>query len=165
MTKTHLLGAVLPEFTEVLDSYGITETEISDEVKMCLGFLSRYLIREEEYGQIDAARQTQTVLFFNMMDAIPERQRVVLNDFLQFTVLSIGMVIGSIFVIQNIGWSRLFETPPGITDGTWMNPLAEGSGFGMIYVIFMVVLSNQLVGAVSPSDRFLLVRVWIPLPF
>lgn len=66
---------------------------------------------------------------------------VVLNDFLQFTVLSIGMVIGSIFVIQNIGWDRLFETPATITDGSWMNPLAEGSGFGMIYVIFMVVLS------------------------
>ena len=66
---------------------------------------------------------------------------VVLNDFLQFFVLSIGMLIGSIFVIKEIGWSQLFEIP-ATTDGVgWFNPVAEGSGFGGIYVMFMVVLS------------------------
>ena len=66
---------------------------------------------------------------------------VVLNDFLQFFVLSIGMLIGSIYVIKEIGWSQLFEIPANTDAASWFNPVAEGSGFGMVYVIFMVVLS------------------------
>ena len=66
---------------------------------------------------------------------------VVLNDFLQFIVLSIGMVIGSIFAIKAIGWDSLFKSPPSVDGTSWFNPVAEGSGFGTIYVIFMVVLT------------------------
>jgi SSS family solute:Na+ symporter len=66
---------------------------------------------------------------------------VVLNDFMQFAVLSIGMLIGSYFVITKIGWSNLFKAPEIVDKTAWFNPLAEGSGFGSIYVIFMVVLT------------------------
>ncbi|MCK4759883.1 MAG: hypothetical protein KAT69_07520, partial [Candidatus Aminicenantes bacterium] len=66
---------------------------------------------------------------------------VVLNDFLQFVVLSIGMLVGSYFVIQKIGWSNLFKAPDVVDKASWFNPVAEGSGFGSIYVIFMVVLT------------------------
>jgi SSS family solute:Na+ symporter len=66
---------------------------------------------------------------------------VVLNDFMQFIVLSIGMLIGSYFAIQKIGWSELFQAPATVNSDAWFNPVAEGSGFGAIYVIFMVVLT------------------------
>jgi SSS family solute:Na+ symporter len=66
---------------------------------------------------------------------------VVLNDFMQFAVLSIGMLIGSYFVITKIGWDNLFKAPETVDKMAWFNPLAEGSGFGSIYVIFMVVLT------------------------
>jgi SSS family solute:Na+ symporter len=66
---------------------------------------------------------------------------VVLNDFLQFFVLSIGMLIGSYFAISKIGWSNLFKAPDVVDQASWFNPVAEGSGFGPIYVIFMVVLT------------------------
>ena len=66
---------------------------------------------------------------------------VVINDFVQFVVLSIGMLIGSYFVIKKIGWATLFAPPPEVNQAAWFNPMAEGSGFGSIYVIFMVVLS------------------------
>jgi SSS family solute:Na+ symporter len=66
---------------------------------------------------------------------------VVLNDFLQFIVLSIGMIIVSIFAIKAIGWDNLFKIPETADKATWFNPVAEGSGFGTIYVIFMVVLT------------------------
>lgn len=66
---------------------------------------------------------------------------VVLNDFLQFIVLSIGMIIGSYFAITKIGWDNLFSAPATVDKTSWFNPVAEGSGFGMIYVIFMVVLT------------------------
>jgi len=66
---------------------------------------------------------------------------VVLNDFLQFIVLSIGMLIGSYFAITKIGWGNLFKAPETVDQASWFNPVAEGSGFGSIYVIFMVVLT------------------------
>jgi SSS family solute:Na+ symporter len=66
---------------------------------------------------------------------------VVLNDFLQFFVLSIGMLIGSYFAISKIGWSNLFKAPAAADQASWFNPVAEGSEFGTIYVIFMVVLT------------------------
>ncbi len=66
---------------------------------------------------------------------------VVLNDFLQFIVLSVGMLLGSFFIIDRIGWTELFTAPGNVDPGTWFNPVAEGSGFGPIYIIFMVVLS------------------------
>ena len=66
---------------------------------------------------------------------------VVLNDFMQFVVLSIGMIIGSYFAISKIGWDNLFKAPDTMDKIAWFNPVAEGSDFGMIYVIFMVVLT------------------------
>jgi SSS family solute:Na+ symporter len=66
---------------------------------------------------------------------------VVINDFVQFVVLSIGMLIGSFFIIHKMGWKTLFEAPANVNPAAWFNPVAEGSGFGSIYVIFMVVLS------------------------
>ena len=66
---------------------------------------------------------------------------VVLNDFMQFIVLSIGMLIGSYFAIDAIGWDKLFEIPATVDNISWFSPIAEGSGFGTIYVFFMVVVS------------------------
>jgi SSS family solute:Na+ symporter len=66
---------------------------------------------------------------------------VVLNDFLQFVVLSIGMLIGSYFAVKAIGLNNLFKAPAAADANSWFNPLAEGSGFGSIYVLFMVVLT------------------------
>jgi SSS family solute:Na+ symporter len=66
---------------------------------------------------------------------------VVLNDFLQFVVLSIGLIIGSYFAIRSIGWDNLFTIPATANNSSWFNPIAEGSGFGMLYVFFMVVLT------------------------
>ena len=66
---------------------------------------------------------------------------VVLNDFMQFVVLSIGMLIGSVFAISKIGWDNLFKAPATVDQTAWFNPMSEGSGFGSIYVIFMVVLT------------------------
>jgi len=66
---------------------------------------------------------------------------VVLNDFLQFIVLSISMIFGSYFIISKIGWGNLFKAPATVDQASWFNPVAEGSDFGMIYVIFMVALT------------------------
>lgn len=78
------------------------------------------------------------VLIYTVMGGMVS---VVLNDFMQFIVLSIGMLIGSYYAIAKIGWDNLFKAPNTVDNISWFNPVAEGSGFGMIYVIFMVVLT------------------------
>jgi len=78
------------------------------------------------------------VLIYTVMGGMVS---VVLNDFMQFIVLSIGMLIGSYYAITKIGWDNLFKAPNTVDNISWFNPVAEGSGFGMIYVIFMVVLT------------------------
>ncbi len=66
---------------------------------------------------------------------------VVLNDFMQFVVLSIGMLIGSAFAISRIGWENLFKVPATVDGASWFNPVSQGSGFGSLYVVFMVILT------------------------
>ncbi len=78
------------------------------------------------------------VLIYTVMGGMVS---VVLNDFLQFVVLSIGMLVGTFFIIEKVGWAKLFEVPSTADAAAWLNPFAEGSGFGAMYVIFMVVLS------------------------
>lgn len=65
---------------------------------------------------------------------------VVLNDFLQFIVLSLGLLAGSYFAVQAVGWDNLFQIPKD-QGAQWFNPVAEGSDFGALYVLFMVILN------------------------
>ena len=64
-----------------------------------------------------------------------------INDYIQFVVLSFGIIIASILVIKEIGWSNLFVIPEGAPSTFSFNPVSEASGFGPIYVIFMVMVS------------------------
>jgi len=66
---------------------------------------------------------------------------LVINDFIQYVVLSLGLLVGSIFVIKEIGWSTLFTIPENASKTFVFNPVSEQSGFGTIYVVFMVMVS------------------------
>lgn len=78
------------------------------------------------------------VLIYTVMGGMVS---VVLNDFMQFVVLSIGMLVGSAYAISHIGWANLFKAPSAVEAASWFNPMREGSGFGSLYVIFMVILT------------------------
>ena len=83
-TKMHLLSSVLPQFSEELDRYGIKRDDVSDEFVMRLGFIARHLVRKDKYDKREDNGELlkHKILFFNMMDSIPERQRVMLNELL-----------------------------------------------------------------------------------
>lgn len=82
MARMHLLDTILPRLTAEFDRYGISKEDISHEFRLCLGFLLRHLLPEEEYTRSRDNPQAQQVLFFNFMDTIPERQRALLNEIL-----------------------------------------------------------------------------------
>ncbi len=85
MTKMHLLTSLLPKFEALMDRYGIKREEAGQEFLMSLGFIARYLMEEKEYNAFNEEErqaQAQKLLFFHLMDAVPERQRVMLNELL-----------------------------------------------------------------------------------
>ncbi|MCK5581087.1 MAG: AAA family ATPase [Candidatus Omnitrophica bacterium] len=85
MTRMQILSAILPKFEAQLDRYGVKQEDLSDEFVMSLGFLVRHLMLQKDYDELkeeQRSEQVQKVLFFHLMDAIPERQRVLLNELL-----------------------------------------------------------------------------------
>jgi len=103
---------------------------------------ARFMMGVTGYGN-EAAELFMSVMLIMVLvyTVLGGMVSVVINDFIQFIVLSIGMLIGSYFIIDTIGWGNLFDIPLTIDADSWFNPLAEGSELGPIYVIFMVVLS------------------------
>ncbi len=73
---------------------------------------------------------------------------VILTDYIQFVVLSFGIILASGFAIARLGWSTILETVLTIHGHAGFDPLAEGGGFGISYVIWMVFTSGLVSCAV-----------------
>ena len=63
---------------------------------------------------------------------------VVITDYIQFVVLSFGILVTGWLAIQHVGWDNIFETVDTHFEGdSGFNPLNEDSGFGLEYVLWM----------------------------
>ena len=65
---------------------------------------------------------------------------VVLTDYLQFVVLSVGLLVATVLAINQLGWNEVFVSVESIMGDKGFNPVAEGSGFGWSYVFWMATL-------------------------
>ncbi|MBU1726912.1 MAG: hypothetical protein KJ880_04720, partial [Candidatus Omnitrophica bacterium] len=79
--RMQLLASILPCFARELNDYGFDEQEISAPFKLCLGLLLSHMKTRQELDAL-TERPAEEILFFELMDAIPERQRVALNEIL-----------------------------------------------------------------------------------
>ena len=104
---------------------------------------ARFMMGITGYGSLAGLKIFMSVMLIMVLvyTVLGGMVSVVVNDFVQFVVLSVGMLIGSFYVIKAIGWGPLFEIPATADRATWFNPIGEGSGFGMMYVLFMVILT------------------------
>ena len=76
---------------------------------------------------------------------------VVITDYVQFVVLSMGLLIGTFLAIGRLGWSSIFETVAAEMGEAGFNPLVADGAFGGEYVIWMAMLG--LVGcAIWPTS-------------
>ena len=76
---------------------------------------------------------------------------VIITDYVQFVVLSLGLLIATFLAIGRLGWSSIFDTVAAEMGEAGFNPLAEGGAFGGEYVIWMAMLG--LVGcAIWPTS-------------
>jgi len=61
---------------------------------------------------------------------------VIITDYIQFVVLSVGIVLTTFWGIQQLGWNNIFETIVQEKQEAGFNPFMEGE-FGTEYVVWM----------------------------
>jgi SSS family solute:Na+ symporter len=65
---------------------------------------------------------------------------VVFTDYLQFAVMSVGLIITSILLLGHFGWNNVMDTVYQIKGEAGFNPLMPESGLGGSYLIWMLFL-------------------------
>jgi len=65
---------------------------------------------------------------------------VVFTDYLQFVVMSLGLVVTSILLMIHFGWSNIVDTVGQIKGEAGFNPLMADSGIGPSYLVWMFFL-------------------------
>ncbi|MBN1803689.1 MAG: sodium:solute symporter family protein [Sedimentisphaerales bacterium] len=64
---------------------------------------------------------------------------VVVLDYIQFVVLSFGLLIASLLSIKYLGWNNIIETVSSLKGRAGFDPF-HGEGFGVPYVVWMFFL-------------------------
>ena len=65
---------------------------------------------------------------------------VVITDYIQFVILSIGLLVAGWLAIKSVGWDNLFETVRTHKGEAGFNPVAADSSFGFEYIAWMFFL-------------------------
>ncbi|MDF1814438.1 MAG: sodium:solute symporter family protein [Verrucomicrobiales bacterium] len=76
---------------------------------------------------------------------------VILTDYIQFVVLSVGVLMVTFLAIGKLGWENIFLVVQDTMGEAGFNPVAEGSNFGWSYVIWMVISAGLVGAAVWPT--------------
>lgn len=73
---------------------------------------------------------------------------VVITDYMQFVVLSFGVILTCGIAIFKLGWTPILETVMTIHGEAGFNPMLEGSGFGPSYIMWMLFTAGLVSCAV-----------------
>ena len=76
---------------------------------------------------------------------------VILTDYLQFVVLSFGLLLGTGIAIWNLGWNEIFNVVEQQLGPAGFDPTIEGAGFGWSYVFWMVITAGLVGSAIWPT--------------
>ncbi len=88
------------------------------------------------------------VLFYTLMGGMVS---VVVTDFIQFILLSISLGVFAFILFQGIGWDQLISVWESHHGLVGFNPLSSMSGFGVSYVLWMVVTAGLVSIAIWPT--------------
>lgn len=76
---------------------------------------------------------------------------VILTDYVQFVILSFGILLTTVLAITKLGWGTIFETTQTVLGDAGFNPMVEESGFGWSYVLWMFVTAGLVGCAIWPT--------------
>ncbi len=75
---------------------------------------------------------------------------VVITDYIQFVVLSFGMIFMCLFCVSHFGWESIVETVKQVHGPAGFDPLHQ-AGFGLSYVVWMILTFGLISCAVWPT--------------
>lgn len=75
---------------------------------------------------------------------------VVITDYIQFVVLSVGLLLTAYFVSTSLGWEHIVDTVHTVHEEPGFNPFDTG-GMGLSYVLWMLFLFGIVSSAVWPT--------------
>ncbi|MDP6777473.1 MAG: sodium:solute symporter family protein, partial [Candidatus Latescibacteria bacterium] len=73
---------------------------------------------------------------------------VVITDYVQFVVLSFGIIFACGMAVHTLGWSHIVDTVRVIHGEAGFNPMHEGTGFGPSYMVWMIFTAGIVSSAV-----------------
>jgi SSS family solute:Na+ symporter len=76
---------------------------------------------------------------------------VVLTDYIQFVVLSFGLLMATVIALWSLGWQNIFATVHRELGAAGFDPTVEGAGFGWEYICWMVITAGLIGSAVWPT--------------
>ncbi|HUT23761.1 MAG TPA: hypothetical protein VM492_05415, partial [Sumerlaeia bacterium] len=76
---------------------------------------------------------------------------VIITDYLQFVVLSFGVLIVTGLCILNLGWDNIFNTIAAEMGEKGFDPLDPAGGFGVEYVLWMLFTAGLVGSALWPT--------------
>lgn len=65
---------------------------------------------------------------------------VVFTDYLQFSIMAIGMVMGSVLLMSHYGWGAVADKVVALKGEAGINPLVAENGMGLTYMVWMLFL-------------------------
>lgn len=72
---------------------------------------------------------------------------VVITDYIQFVVLSLGMLLACGLAVRTVGWSTIVETLQEVHGEAGFNPL-HSEGFGPTYILWQILIAGLVSCAV-----------------
>ncbi len=88
------------------------------------------------------------ILFYTCMGGM---WSVIMTDFLQFVVLSIGLLLMVGLSIYTIGWNTIFDTILSLKGTAGFDPFSTQGDFGPSYVLWMMFTAGLVSCAVWPT--------------
>ncbi|MBN2475722.1 MAG: sodium:solute symporter family protein [Pirellulales bacterium] len=84
------------------------------------------------------------VLFYTILGGMVS---VVITDYIQFVVLSLGMLLSCFLAVRYLGWSQIVETVKTVHGDAGFNPL-NAKGFGPSYIVWQIFVAGLVSCAV-----------------
>ena len=138
--KTQILGGVMMAFGGILNM-GLFLKVGSMFLVGITGMSDQNLPLPEEWGlpAIDALSAVMAFLLLLVLiyTCLGGMISVVLADYVQFVVLSFGLLLTTCLAIYKLGWTHIFTAIENIKGPAGFDPTISEGGFGVEYIIWM----------------------------
>jgi SSS family solute:Na+ symporter len=128
--KTRLLGGFILAMSGILNMGMFLKAD-------CMFITSVMGMNSDFALKVSMTIGVLTVLLYT---AVGGMIAVVFTDYLQFAVMSVGLVVTSILLLGHFGWNQVMDTVMQIKGPAGFNPLLPESGLGGSYLVWMLFL-------------------------